>query len=227
MIILAPLAAAVLFTLYWLLTAGGTPADFFTNSAYFEDYASVEDILVSLFNLSPIFFFIIYIASMGRVVTASAFSNCDIQMLHYPYYRIGKTILASFRSRFSVILRYNFIVSSVISFSVLATVTIIFGEMDLMRAGVFFVLLTFIGVFFAFNDLFLYYVIQPYDSAGKSKSIIYSIINFVIYFIAYMNLQMRFELITYSIIIIAATFLYLGIGTALLLSLAPKKFKLR
>jgi hypothetical protein len=209
-------AAAIIFSLYGVITSQ-SPA------------VLVENIeLEFLFSFTPIFFFIIYIASMGRTVTASVFSNCDIHMLHYPYYRIRETILASFKARFIFILKYNFIVTAVMSCSVISAIWLIYGYMDYIYAGIFFALLTVIGVFFAFNDLFLYYVIQPYDSAGKGKSIVYSIINVVIYIIAYLNMNtFRSDLILYSIIIVIATVLYIAIGLALLLSLAPKNFKLR
>ena len=180
-----------------------------------------------LFSYAPIFFFIIYIASMGRIVTASVFSNCDIQMLHYSYYRTRENIFSSFKSRITMILKYNFIITTVISFSTILSVSLVFGYFDPLLSGLLFLVLTVIGVLFAFNDLFLYYVIQPYDSAGKGKSIIYSIINFVIYAIAWMNLQTRFDFFTYSAVISVATLAYIGLGLVLLLTLAPKRFKLR
>ena len=183
--------------------------------------------LNQLFLLSPVFFFIIYIISMGRITTASVFSNCDIHMLHYRYYRTRETILASFKARLKMIIRYNFLITTVMSFSLVAALGVIFGYMDFLYAGVFFTLLTAIGVLFAFNDLFLYYVIQPYDSAGKGKSIIYTIINYAIYFIAWINFYARLDFFTYSLIIGIGTIIYIGVGAILLLKLAPKRFKLR
>ena len=213
LIFLALPAAAAIFLLYSLII-GESPGAVFSE-------------LNSLFNFAPVLFFIVYIVIMGRVVTASVFSNCDIHMLHYPYYRTRQTILASFKARFTVMLRYNFLITTVMFLSVTAAARLVFGHMDYIYAGIFFVLLSFIGILFAFNDLFLYYVIQPYDSAGKGKSIVYSIINFFIYLVSWMNIYVRLEFITYTIIIIIAVVLYIGIGSALLLNLAPKNFKLR
>ena len=161
------------------------------------------------------------------VVTASVFSNCDIQMLHYSYYRTRDNIFASFKSRITMILRDNFIITTVMSFSTLLSIRLIFGYSDPLLFGVFFLVLTVIGVLFAFNDLFLYYVIQPYDEAGKGKSTIYTIINWVIYVVAWINLQNRFDFFTYSAVISIATVAYIGLGLVLLLAFAPKRFKLR
>jgi len=183
--------------------------------------------LTQLFEMAPFFFFLIYVLSMGRVITASVFTNCDINMLHYRYYRTRETIFASFKSRLKVVLQYNFIITTIMSTSLIAAVRLIYGYMDWSYAAVFFTLLTVIGVFFAFNDLFLYYVIQPYDSAGKGKSIIYTIINYAIYIAAWINFSLRLDFIAYSIAIGIATLLYFTIGTVLLLLLAPKRFKLR
>lgn len=216
-IFLALPVIALLFVLYSRIR-GEVPATLFENID-----------LRSLFNnITPVFFFVIYTASMGKTITASVFSNCDIHMLHYPYYRVKETILASFKARFTVALHSNFIVTTLMFFSVISVVWLLFGHMNFMYAGIFFMMLSFAGVFFAFNDLFLYYVIQPYDSAGKGKSPVYSIINAVIYMIAYMSISgFRSDFILFSIIIVIATILYMGIGLVLLLFLAPKNFRLR
>ncbi|MCL2249209.1 MAG: hypothetical protein FWC13_08055 [Oscillospiraceae bacterium] len=193
-----------------------------------RDFLGFEDEFLSgLFANVPIFFFIIYIASMGRIVTASVFSNCDIQMLHYSYYRTRENIFSSFKARITEILRFNFLITTVMSMGVIFAVGIIFGYFDLLYSSVFFLVLTAIGVLFAFNDLFLYYVIQPYDEAGTGKSTVYKIINFAIYVVAWINFQNQFEFFTYAAIIGVVTVAYIGIGLVLLLSLAPRRFKLR
>jgi len=199
-----------------------------TGEGSFLTIFNIQDTgLTQLFEMAPFFFFLIYVLSMGRVITASIFTNCDINMLHYRYYRTRETIFASFKARLKVVLQYNIIITTIMSVSLIFAVRLIYGYMDWLYAAVFFALLTTIGVFFAFNDLFLYYVIQPYDSAGKGKSIIYTIINYAIYIVAWINFSLRLDFIEYSIAIGIATLLYFTIGTVLLLLLAPKRFKLR
>ncbi|MCL2226567.1 MAG: hypothetical protein FWB97_02915 [Oscillospiraceae bacterium] len=226
-IALAPFAAAALFAAYVRVVEGTLPVSFLIANGHFEGFDSAGDILTSLFYLAPVLLFVVSMASMSRVVTASIFSNCDVQMLHYPYYRMRQTILASFKSRLSVVVKYNLVVTTAFSLSIIAALLILFGEMNLAYAGVFFVLMTSIGVFFAFNDLFLYYVIQPYDSAGNAKSIVFSVVNGAIGMATWMQMQRQFAFFTYSISIVAITLVYLGAGTVLLLIFAPKNFKLR
>lgn len=196
-------------------------------SVYFGEPISIFEGDDIPFRFAPMFFFIMYIASMGKVVTASVFSNCDIHMLHYTYYRTKETTTASFISRFAQILKHNTIIALVMSISMLGTAGLLFGYMELLYAGVFTLLLCMIGLFFAFNDLFLYYVMQPYDSAGKSKSMAYKVIDVVIYIVAYVNINIRLDLLGYTAFICIMTAAYIGIGSVLLVSLAPKKFKLR
>ena len=224
LMILSPAAIALVSSLVCLLFKGISLAEFLVSGG--EKYP-FELSLHSAFNTAPIFFFIIYLTSMGRIITASVFSNCDIHMLNYPYYRTAETIFASFKSRFSVALRDNLLLTALMFLSTITSLWIVYGYMDLLYAGIGLVLMLSMGVFFAFNDLFLYYVIQPYDSVGQSKSTIYNVINTVIYIIAYMNFQTQFDFITYTVVIVGATILYLGVGIRLLLTLAPKNFKLR
>jgi len=224
LILFAPLAAAVLLSIYSLVSGDMSPAEIVLGG----NAANPVD-LDGLFRLTPGFFFVLSIASMGKIVTLSIFSNCDIHMLHYPYYRTAETILASFRARFSAILRYNFIVTTVIFISIIGGLTLVLGYMDLMSAAIFFVAITFIGAFFSFSDLFLYYIIQPYDSGGKDKSTLHKIINFVIGVLAWMSIDsdLNMELAQLTIFVVIIVTLYIGVGTALLYWLAPKRFKLR
>jgi len=226
-----------IFSVMYLVSVGGVSDLNILDLESIEDsvngiFAIVPLLLLEVgqdqvFSIAPIFFFIIYLVSLGRVTTASVFTNCDIHMLHYRYYRTRETIFASFKARLSMILKYNLIVTTVINISIIPTLILVFGRIDILHVLVLFALLTVMGAFFAFNDLFLYYVIQPYDSAGKGKSIIYTIINYVIYIVAWINFSLRLDFFIYALIVGVATLLYYGVGTVLLLKLAPKRFKLR
>ncbi|MCL1788634.1 MAG: hypothetical protein FWG38_11660, partial [Defluviitaleaceae bacterium] len=181
LILLAPLAAAALLALYGAATGGNAHIGLL----------QMEDGFDGWLRQSSIILFIVYVASMGRIVTASVFSNCDVQMLNYPYYHKADTILASFKVRFAVILRYNFIITTVAFVSVVGAAALFFGAhgagLQMRNIAMLFVALTCTGIFFAFNDLFLYYVIQPYDSEGKDKSIVSKIINWIVYGVSWVT----------------------------------------
>jgi len=223
LIFLAPLAAVVLLALYSL--AMGEPLYRILQNL---DLFTLPDYQAALYDLAPVFFFLISMVSVGRVVTLSIFSNCDIHMMHYPYYRTSKTILASFGSRFVMILRYNLILTTTIVISMLGIIALIYGYIDPVNAGVFLLALTIMSVFYSFSDLFLYYVIQPYDSGGKDKSFLHKAINFAIAIIMYQFLfNIRVGLIPFTTGIAVVVVVYLVIGIVLLKLLAPRRFKLR
>ena len=176
---------------------------------------------------APLLFCAFFAASMGRTVTASVFANCDVHMLHYPYYRAKKNIFASFLSRFAATLRYNLAIAAAMSLSAIASMWFLYGHIDFVCARVLSALIFCLGVFFAFSDLFLYYVIQPYDSAQNTKSTIYKIIDGVIATFAVCTVGLRMDLADYSVFMFVVTALYLSIGVLLLLCFAPKRFRLR
>ena len=220
LILLSPLAAALLLALYGVATGNELHIGLLQLEYGFSGWLGQSSIIL----------FIVYVASMGRIVTASVFSNCDVQMLNYSYYHKASTILASFKVRFVVILRYNFIITTMAFVSVVGAAALLFGTGGLEVADIIllFVALTCTGIFFAFNDLFLYYVIQPYDSEGKDKSIVSKIINWVVYGVSWVTFfSFQFSLVPYTVAIVAATVLYMGIGTVLLVTLAPRRFRLR
>ncbi|MCL2425881.1 MAG: hypothetical protein FWD05_06045 [Oscillospiraceae bacterium] len=223
LIFLAPLAIVILLAIYSLIL--GEPL-------YRTIYVLVTDIVpayqTAMYDMTPILFFILSMASVGRVVTLSIFSNCDIHMMHYPYYRTSKTILASFRSRYMMIFAYNTLITTTIFVSMMGIIVLIFGYIDIASAGVFFLALTAMSAFFSFSDLFLYYVIQPYDSGGKDKSILHKVINGGMGILAWQFLfNIRVGLNVFTIGLVGAVVVYLLIGSVLLMLLAPKRFKLR
>ena len=203
------------------------PFGYFIINGYFL-FGSYDDSgLELLVRFVPVAVFIVYFVSMGRVVTASVFSNCDIHMLHYPYYRTKETIFSSFQSRISRIAKYNFLITLTMAAVMSGALFTLTGTFDFLRFVLIFVMMLMTGIFFAFNDLFLYYVIQPYNSAGESKSIIYTIINIAIYALAWMTTQSRWPFEPFVAVVVIITVLYVGVGTLLLLKFAPKMFKLR
>jgi len=223
LIFLAPLGVVVLLAVYGFVM--GQPLYRVIQNI---DLFTLPDYQTALYDLAPVFFFLLSMASMGRIVTLSIFSNCDIHMLHYPYYRTASTIFASFKSRLMMIWRYNMLLILTIFVSVVGIIALIYGYVDVVNAGIFFIALTIMSVFFSFSDLFLYYVIQPYDSGGKDKSVLHKVINIVLGILMWQFLfSIRVSLIPFTIGVAVVIVIYLGVGAILLKLLAPKRFKLR
>jgi len=192
----------------------------------FDSFDAGRDTFIHFFGFSPAFFAIVYLVSMGRVVTASVFTNCDVEMLYYPCYRTPENILSSFKTRFFTTLKYNLIVTTVMSVLLLIVLAALFRGMDYIYAIVFFGMILCLSVFFSFNDLFLYYILQPYDSDGKSNNVLYTLINILVVMIAYFSYQISIDLFIYSGAIAVVTIIYLAVGVYLLKTVTPKNFKI-
>ncbi|MCL1998606.1 MAG: hypothetical protein FWG65_07560 [Turicibacter sp.] len=208
----------LLFTAFAALFLNRTPREIF-----FSEYSNLAD----LFDFTSVFLFITYLASMGKIVTGAIFVNCDIHMLHYPYYRQAGVILASFKARFAKLAKFNLLITSILAFSTIGSLWLLWGYMVLEYAIVFLATLTIIGLILAFNDLFLYYVIQPYDSDGRGKSWLYSVINWIVYALTILFTGMPIEPLSFAIAWLVAGIIYSGFGTIILLKIAPRRFRLR
>ncbi|MCL2016070.1 MAG: hypothetical protein FWG68_07490 [Defluviitaleaceae bacterium] len=189
--------------------------------------AEVYNELADLFRATPFFFIIVYAFSMGRLVTGAVFTNCDIHMLHYPYYRQAQVILASFRVRMKMIFGLNLLLTSLLGVSVVGILWLALGVMNWQSAALFFTIITLMGLTLGFSDLFLYYIIQPYDSDGKGKSLAYNVINWVVYMLSFVLMQVQIELTYFALAWLAISVVYFGIGTAALVRVAPWRFRLR
>ena len=215
--VLIPLVAAIIFAVVMFILYGHMPNGF-----------DGEFGLAGLFGNASILLFVVYFISMGRSITASVYTNCDIQMLNYKYYRQPSTIFASFKARVKVILKYNFIITTVGSVSFIGTTWLFFGYQLWLYNLLLFVALTFTGIFFAVSDLFLYYIIQPYDADGNAKSFLNTVITQGIYWISWISaFNAPFAIRPYTIAIVVGTVVYVVVGTVLLFKLAPARFKLR
>ncbi|MCL1998828.1 MAG: hypothetical protein FWG65_08680 [Turicibacter sp.] len=223
-LVLAPLVLATLFAGFAVIFLGTTPAEILGLGVETAEEISEFN---AIFEMTPTFFLIIYFLSMGRIVTGTVFINCDIHMLHYPYYRQSRIILSSFAARIKVILGLNLLNTSLLGVSVIGSLWILAAYMDWQLAAMFFVTLTLIGLVLGFNDLFLYYIIQPYDTDGKGKSFAYNVINWVTYMLAFAFMQISMDLLWFTIGWAALTLIYFGVGTIALLKFAPRRFRLR
>lgn len=188
------------------------------------------------FHILPLCFGVFYFLSLGRSATAAMFRSCDSAMLTYPFYRESKAVLSNFYHRFKTILFYN--LPTFIGIMVISVGFDIFGnfferQTSLMSINYielipYIISCTMIWIFFSFHDLFIYYIIQPYTSELDVKSKIFSIVQGVVYYISWMNLQMaNVNMTIYMSVLIVATLLYFIIGLLCINKFSAKTFRLR
>lgn len=175
--------------------------------------------------------FISFIASQyfyyGEEFSKFCFYNLDRKLMKYRFYRNPDIVMESIKIRFIKALKLNtpvllVLMSATILLFVL-TETIALWAL-LLTLG-FQVLLM---VFFSLNYLILYYLLQPYTESMKTKSPVYTTINFVFLSLFFVVIYSDVALLPVIIPILAVFMLiYLPIGLLAVYKLAPQQFKLR
>ncbi|HFI0672779.1 TPA: hypothetical protein ACGO47_001724 [Streptococcus suis] len=188
---------------------------------FLEPVTFTEDYLLQFLPLS---FMIMYVASSGKVVAQMVFVNCDISMLHYPFYREAKTIIAGFNYRFLQTCKLNLIFAT----SLFLVIMILWRfalslETILLTA----LLLLSLTALFSFHDLFIYYILQPFTKDMEVVNPVYKFLSGVLYWVAYLNTQLDLGSHLYILLISLAMIAYVSIGYWILLKKAPQTFRLK
>ena len=87
-----------------------------------------------------------------------------------------------------------------------------------------------VNLLFSFHELFLYYILQPFDRDGNTKNPIFTMINGIFYYFCIQNYQLanRFKQTTsYVLIISIIIVVYVSLGLIIVKLKAPKQFKLK
>ena len=177
-----------------------------------------------LLRFLPFSFMIMYIASSGKVVAQMVFVNCDISMLHYPFYREAKTIIAGFNYRFCQICKLNLIFACSLFLTIMVLGRFAFSmEIILLTA----LLLISLTALFSLHDLFIYYILQPFTKDMNVSNPLYKFLSWTLYWVAYLNSTLDLGSHLYILLISLAMIAYVSIGYWILLKKAPQTFRLK
>lgn len=177
-----------------------------------------------LLDLMPYLFMVMYALSLGRAIAQMVFVNCDISMLHYPFYRQGKNIIAGFNYRWFQSFKYSscFAVSLFILLLSWGHFSYSPGIIALLA-----LLLLSLTALLSFHDLFIYYVLQPFTKDMEVVNPVYKVLSGGLYWVAYFNFYLDINSVYYVFVISGLLILYVIIGYLILLKLAPKTFVLK
>ncbi|WP_024406855.1 hypothetical protein [Streptococcus suis] len=188
---------------------------------YLEPFELTDAVLLRCL---PFSFMIMYIASSGKVVAQMVFVNCDISMLHYPFYREAKTIIAGFNYRFWQTCKLNLIFAGSLFAVILVLGRFAFSlETVLLTA----LLLLSLTALFSFHDLFIYYILQPFTKDMDVSNPLYKFLSGALYWVAYLNIKLELGSHTYILLVSLAMIAYVSIGYWILLKKAPQTFRLK
>lgn len=84
-----------------------------------------------------------------------------------------------------------------------------------------------LGVFFAVHCLGMYYLFQPYTSDLQVKNPFFSAINFAVYIVCYMCIQIRSTPSWFALLVLAVTVAYSAVILALVYRRAPRTFRVK
>ena len=177
-----------------------------------------------LLRFLPFSFMIMYIASSGKVVAQMVFVNCDISMLHYPFYREAKTIIAGFNYRFWQICKLNLIFACSLFLTIMVLGRFAFSMETILLTALLLISLT---ALFSFHDLFIYYILQPFTKDMDVSNPFYKFLSGALYWVAYLNIKLDLGSHLYILLISIAMITYVSIGYWILLKKAPQTFRLK
>ncbi|HFI0239123.1 TPA: hypothetical protein ACGPBH_001619 [Streptococcus suis] len=188
---------------------------------------SKDDIQISNTNYIeglPFAFMVMYVASMGKAVAQMVFVNCDISMLHYPFYREAKTIIAGFHYRFLQTVKLNAAFSGSL---LLALIIFTRAQLPIETYLLTALLLLSLTALFSFHDLFIYYILQPFTKDMEVVNPVYKFLSGALYWVAYLNTQLDLGSHLYILLISIAMITFVSIGYWILLKKAPQTFRLK
>ena len=188
---------------------------------YLEPFELTEAVLLQCL---PFSFMIMYIASSGKGVAQMVFVNCDISMLHYPFYREAKTIIAGFNYRFWQICKLNLIFACSLFLTIMVLGRFAFSMETILLTALLLISLT---ALFSFHDLFIYYILQPFTKDMEVINPVYKFLSGALYWVAYLNIKLDLGSHLYILLISLAMIAYVSIGYWILLKKAPQTFRLK
>ncbi|HEP1786154.1 TPA: hypothetical protein VB872_001937 [Streptococcus suis] len=188
---------------------------------YLEPFELTDAVLLRCL---PFSFMIMYIASSGKVVAQMVFVNCDISMLHYPFYREAKTIIAGFNYRFWQTCKLNLIFASSLFLTIMVLGRFAFSLETILLTALLLISLT---ALFSFHDLFIYYILQPFTKDMEVVNPVYKFLSGALYWVAYLNIKLDIGSHLYILLISLAMIAYVSIGYWILLKKAPQTFRLK
>ena len=176
----------------------------------------------------PIFVFIMYLIcnTLGQRICKAMFYNCDISLLRYGWYRERKVLLRNFTIRLGQVAVRNLLVAAAICAGT-ALLTLAAGAPLGGGLALFCLAVLSLAVFFSVHPLFLYYIFQPYTAQLAVKNPFFGILNWVVYFLCWMCLQIKQPTSVFTLLVVACTVAYSAVALAVVWSRAEKTFRIK
>ena len=171
---------------------------------------------------------ILYACNSGLAVTEAMYRNCDHSMLTYRFYRKSEVIRAMFWQRLRSLVMINAKPACMLGvfYVLMCFYTVRWQESIFVYLMVFVSVLGF-SVFFSVHNLAMYYLLQPYNMEGESKSGLYTFIRTMTYLLAYNFIGKKIPVILFGVGAIVFCVVYVLLALVLVSKFAPKTFRIR
>lgn len=177
----------------------------------------------------PMCVFLLYIMdnTVGERICKAMFYNCDLALLRYGWYRERDAILKNFFLRWRMLCGVNLLLSGTVC-AMFVLLTVLAGGRPPMGEFILFLLaILSLGVFFATHSLAMYYIFQPYTSDLDTKNPMFKLLNFVMYVVCYLAVQVKSAPTWFAQLVFAVTVVYSVVMLLLVLRRAPKTFRVK
>lgn len=184
-----------------------------------------ETIVQSIAFIYPALAFVLYFISTSPKACKAMFYNCDISLLHMPFYREPRLLLSVFGRRLSLTAVINAVPALVLGISL--------GALNLQGGGGIsdstLLLLTalMLSLFFTVYHLSMYYLFQPYTTSLDTKNPFFTISNLIIYIICYSLFQIEIPIYGFAYVELGITVLAIALSLAAVYKFAPKRFRIK
>lgn len=154
--------------------------------------------------------FILYGMSNARKVTKALFFNCDMSLLRYHFYRRNLMLLGTFLERLVKLIRANVLVA--LSYSGVVVIVSVLWGMSL-KTSIYIALFYMVtAAFFALHELFLYYVLQPYNAEQYTSKFSYTFIQMITSLVCFSVIAVKIAPATAFVVMAAITVIYLTVA---------------
>ena len=167
-----------------------------------------------------------YFVNRGEIITQAMFYNCDRSMLTFNFYQDPSVVLNVFKERLKTVMRVNLRPALVIGLGLVFLFSICNGSFQVTYL---FILLSviIISVFFSVHYLVIYYLLQPYDVHMKMKSVSFSVVSFLTYFVCYLCKDIHLSFLPFSLLVIFVTIFYIVVSLIAVFKVSPRTFRLK
>ena len=190
---------------------------------------AMADALTRIGAFLPAFVFLMYLAgnSLGQRICKAMFYNCDISLLRYGWYRQPAVVLRNFWARLRRVAALNLLVAGAVCLSALILVGASGARPAAGDLVPFLLCILCLAVLFAVHPLFMYYIFQPYTTQLAVKNPFFGIINWVMYLVCYLCIQIDQPPRGFALMVLGATLAYIAAALLLVRQKAPGTFRVK